>query len=436
MEISNQSLDHLDDVPQNVMHGNAPKPPVHRLKPVLSLILCSRNDQYMGNSPWRLQTALNYIAQNVHELNREEDVEIIVTDWGSEIPLHTVLQLSPIAARMVSFVIVPPALARAVQQDSPFSEVHALNAAARRVNGQYIGRIDQDTLVGKHFLKMFFEFFEESRQLSVSLNSALLFANRRDIPYRFAHHCPSFWSVDQYIRWFGRSLVVENHMKNYKPQLFYCSYVGIWLLHRDLWYECGGYDERLIYMNEMESDMAARLMGGKHKMVNLGILVDYDFYHLGHYHPNAIYQASAHRQVNTKKWHELDEEWSPTVLHPNSEDWGLIQYHLAVMRYSSNSTLFNKGLHGCTILKWPFFILLLMTTGMQMVWDVLDRSLREKLEAAKRGFTYFVRTWGHRTRLVWKTIRGQPLITWKRLLLELWMDKWNSRMQRKINQRR
>ena len=81
-------------------------------KPVLSLILCSRNDQYLGNSRWRLQTALNYLAQKVHELGREEDVEVIVSDWGSEIPLHSVLELDSIAERIVSFVIIPPTLAQ------------------------------------------------------------------------------------------------------------------------------------------------------------------------------------------------------------------------------------------------------------------------------------------------------------------------------------
>jgi len=92
----------------------------------------------------------------MHELNREEDVEVIVVDWGTEIPLHTVMRLCPAAAAMVSFVVVPPTLAQELQQDSPFSEVLALYAAVRRANGQYIGRVDQDTLVGKRFLKIFF----------------------------------------------------------------------------------------------------------------------------------------------------------------------------------------------------------------------------------------------------------------------------------------
>src|SRR5882672_5606856 len=93
--------------------------------PIISLILCSRNDQYMGNSRWRLNTTLNYLAQRMDELGREKDVEIVVADWGSTIPLREVLELSPAAARIVSFLLIPPGIARDLQKDSPFPEVLA-----------------------------------------------------------------------------------------------------------------------------------------------------------------------------------------------------------------------------------------------------------------------------------------------------------------------
>src|SRR5690348_14561037 len=118
-------------------------------RPALSLILCSRNDRYMGNSRWRLETTLNYTADRVRALDLTRDVEIVVSDWGSDVPLADTLQLNAAAAEVVSFVTVSPQLARRLQGDSPFPEVIALNAAARRARGQYIGRIDQDTLVGE-----------------------------------------------------------------------------------------------------------------------------------------------------------------------------------------------------------------------------------------------------------------------------------------------
>src|SRR5580765_5295299 len=122
----------------------------------LSLILCSRNDAYMGNSRWRLETTLNSLGERVRRWGRSGDVEVVVADWGSDVPLSDVVTLEPAAAEIVSFITIPPAIARARQGDSPFPEVLALNAAARRVRGDYIGRIDQDTIVGDWFFRWFF----------------------------------------------------------------------------------------------------------------------------------------------------------------------------------------------------------------------------------------------------------------------------------------
>ena len=291
----------------------------------LSLILCSRNDAYMGNARWRLETTLNYVAERVAALGRGDDVEVLVTDWGSDVPLRDVVALEPASAQIVSFVTVPPALARERQQDSPFPEVLALNAAARRARGNYIGRIDQDTLVGERFLRWFFE------APNVALETALLFANRRSIPFRFTAGSPSLRNVTRFVRLFGAALPVwrENEATGH---VFWTSYVGIWLAHRNLWHECGGYDERLIYYNWMETDMICRLRQ-KYRMVDLGELTDHDFYHLEHFHPRAAWVDRQH-----DKWNPIvDLATPPTVIRPNSEAWGLHEYDLPLQRGSSGA---------------------------------------------------------------------------------------------------
>ena len=98
----------------------------------LSLVICSRNDNYSGNSLYRLQATLNYLALQVASLDRLDGVEVVVTDWGSETPLRQVLALTPDAARITHFLEVPRAIARDKQGDSPFAEVMANNAAIRR----------------------------------------------------------------------------------------------------------------------------------------------------------------------------------------------------------------------------------------------------------------------------------------------------------------
>ena len=364
--------------------------------PALSLILCSRNDQYLGNSRWRLETSLNYVGDRVHALGRASDVEVLVADWGSDVPLREVVALGPAAARIVSFVTVPPALARALQRDSPFPEVLALNAAARRARGAYIGRIDQDTLVGERFLRWLFESIEGMRPLGVqdaTLETALLFANRRSIPYRFAVGCPPLWTVERFLVWFGRRLPIETGL------VFYRNAVGIWLLHRDLWCECGGYDEHMIYMNDMEIDMATRLMS-KYPMIDLGTLVDYDFYHLDHYHPRGSRSSATHRRVNAQTREE-------PRLQPNGDGWGLAAYALEVAPSASERGTVQASRN--MPLAFPMFVFLALHAGARMAVDRLI-------------YPFYPR-WRRRAAIAWATVRGQSLVRWPGLLRRIWTER-------------
>jgi len=290
--------------------------------PLVSIILCSRNDRYMGDSRWRLRTALDYLGERVAELGRSDDVEVIVTDWGSEVPLREVVTLQPAAARITSFVTVPPEMARTLQRDSPFPEVLALNAAARRARGQYIGRIDQDILVGGRFLREFLGWIGDGPH-SAPWERALMFANRRSIPYRFVSRVPSFANVTRLVKLAGNSLTIERQNRH-TNHVFWTSYVGIWLVHRNLWHECGGYDERMIYYNWMEADMMCRLRA-KYAVTDLGALTGYDFYHLEHFHPRGALFARPHVIKNAP----VDLKQTPPM-HPNGADWGLADQPLTV----------------------------------------------------------------------------------------------------------
>lgn len=376
------SLDH---------HG---APPIEAHSPTLSLILCSRNDNYMGNARWRLQTALNYVARSVQTLGRTADVEILVTDWGSEIPLHEVLDLSPEAAGMTSFVVVPPATAKTLQRDSPFAEVIALNAAARRATGTYIGRIDQDTLVGARFLKMFFEKFGKTAERDMPL--AMGFSNVKMINYRFAVRCPSFASVEAYVRLFGRSLKRENW---HSRSPFYHAAVGIWLLHRTLWEECGGYDERMIYMNSMETNMTRRLLP-KYAMTNLGELCDYDFYHLEHYHPWVPRLSRVYRKVNSHQ-----EFATPDALNPNGDGWGLRDAQVEVRRARAGHGPVDARSAGVAVLS---FAVMMLRIFPATAFDHVGLSARRQVQ---------------RLRHAWQLIQGHPVGAWPRVLVTRWKER-------------
>lgn len=371
-------------------------------RPVLSLILCSRNDAYMGNSRWRLETTLNYVGDRVQALGREDDVEVIVADWGSGIPLADVVSLGPSAARIVSFLHVPPAVARALQQDSPFPEVMALNAAARRARGQYIGRIDQDTLAGERFLRWMFDAAASglAGPEGPALPRTLLFANRRSIPYRFAVLCPRLDVVERFVSWFGDRLRIET------GRVFYNIDVGIWLVHRDLWNECGGYDERMIYMNDMDIDMVNRLKS-KFPLIDLGKVIAYDFYHLDHYHPRGSRSSSTHRKVNSQR------PLPPLGFRPSGEEWGLAAHQFQFELTPSMAPDAGRRVTAGQSLE-----------AVPVILAALGLSLYTAVRVGVDRLIYpFYPVWKRRAAIAWATIHVEPVLRWPWLLRKLWLER-------------
>jgi hypothetical protein len=359
--------------------------------PVLSLILCSRNDEYMGNSRWRLETTLNYVAEQVEAVGRVDHVEVLVADWGSEVPLSEVIRLSPVAARIVSFLYVPPGIARPLQKDSLFPEVLALNAAARRAGGEYIGRIDQDTLVGRRFLEVFFDLYDGKRKLDVPLANALLYSNRRTIPYWFAVRCPPGRQVTAYIRALGHRCWVHR-MPNRE---FWTYDVGIWLIHRDRWRECGGYDERYIYYNWMEVEMIMRLRK-RYPLVDFGEVVDRDFYHLEHRNPRTfVGRRDLGHRINTFEAGPAES----LPYRPNSDQWGMAGFALVLVGGKAT---------GQPAERWYDSLLfgrLLAYAGMQSGVDFVYVPV---IKAKRR--------WAKRTERVRELVRGEPMLAWPKVL--------------------
>ena len=310
---------------QQVNHSSVE--PDHPL--LLSLVLCSRNDQFQGNSLWRLETSLNFAARQIADLGHLNDVEIIVTDWGSTELLRDVVRLGEEAHKIVRFLTIPTALAKEKQQDSRFAEVFAINAAARRARGQYIGRLDQDTLVGHGFLKWFFTALSDPQSQQFPLESTMMISNRRRIPYDFAVRCPQFPVIEKYVKWFEQ--VLPQMARPMPDSEYWQCYIGIVLLHRQLWDECGGYDESFIYYSFMEFDLFLRLHM-RYEGVDLGRVVNDDFYHLDHVPGWLIWHKPRAGRENPIR----TVENPPLEFCPSGSEWGLVDYQLALEPASSD----------------------------------------------------------------------------------------------------
>jgi len=292
----------------------------HRLI-ALSLVLCSRNDRHGGNSVWRLQTTLNYLGHQVASLGHDGAVEVIVTDWGSATPLRKVLSLSPAAARQTRFLEVAPDRAAAAQQDSPFPEVLANNAAVRRARGEFIGRIDQDTLVGAAFLERFLSGAQGAAHSR--WREAMLFMGRRSIPHAWACHSPPFAEVVRVVERLGPYLPREG--RGQAP--WFDAPVGVVLLHRELWDAYRGYDERMLYWGFMEADLGLRAARSQRVLDLEAELGGTHFYHLAH---SRAWLAPTTRRMNPRRL--------PSCQVPNGEDWGFAGVDLPLCEASASES--------------------------------------------------------------------------------------------------
>lgn len=271
----------------------------------------------MGDPLWRLGTSINYVSEQIFKLKKEHTVEIVVADWGSEEPISNVIGLTNDALAITRFIHIPNRLASTLQRDSAFGEVYALNVAARRSFGEYIGRIDQDTLVTGDFLTKFFNAYEGNSEERFDLRNSYLFAARKQIPYSFVSKKPNLKDLHYYISSYGKL--------NYSEELSFCfwaSPVGILMMHRDIWDDIGGYDERLIYYWFMDVDLATRLIK-KYPVVNIGKEFGYHFFHLEHVKPSLNFRHS-HRKLNPP-W---SKSFDKPILNPNGVSWGLKEISL------------------------------------------------------------------------------------------------------------
>jgi hypothetical protein len=302
----------------------------------------------MGNSRWRLETSINLALLNAKKANFLDKLEIIVSDWGSEVPLSKVLNLIPEAKGRVKFVYIPPDTAKVEQKDSKFPEVIALNAAAHRSSGEFIGRIDNDTVVGKGFFRKFFQLYKDNPLDTVDLKDSFLFTERRSVPYRISRLSLPLSQINLFIQSFSKLFKVES--ATHWGRDFWWSPVGIMMFHRDIWKSTQGYDEKLIYWGWMEGDLALRL-AQKHKVVEFSKHVGHNFYHLEHYSNLVEYKDRNGIATPRKKNPVITENLNYKTNDPN---WGLFDHDLKAQPYDPMGDSKISG-----ELLFPIFYLLL-----------------------------------------------------------------------------
>lgn len=241
-----------------------------------SFLFASRNDEYEGNAIERLTATLYALIQLIAmrpSLVRE--VEIVLVDWNSEVPLRTNPAFDRLAhgRKLVRIVEVSPAVARRYEDRVELSEVHALNLAAACARGKMLLRLDQDTLTGKQAVDMLIHVRDHERWRL----HQVWWVGRKETPPE--DYDDVIANPNMYVHYnCNRLPYFGDTPENNRNGL---GAVGVLGIPRELWMSSGGYDQSMSLRGHMEIELVNRLARERY-VWNLHDDWGTDFYHIWH----------------------------------------------------------------------------------------------------------------------------------------------------------
>jgi predicted O-methyltransferase YrrM len=222
---------------------------------VLSICMIARDDDYMLDFRYRITTTINYIARNLKRLRRLDDVEILVTDWGSDFPMAQSLPLTPEAGRICRFIYVFPSVVCAVQNGvKNFHTTIAMNAALRRARGEFVMVSAADTLIPQHSLDAILGLLDGRLHMPMAVDHTYFMCSRYQVPWQFVQREPSLDEWDRYL------LLHAGEFERGETAIFSVSAgAGALMMHRSLWHELRGFDERLGGYGQSDVELGLRV---------------------------------------------------------------------------------------------------------------------------------------------------------------------------------
>lgn len=271
---------------------------------LLSIVLCGRNDNYLGDFKYRITTSINYLCRNAEKIGRLKDIEVIVVDWNSETPLSAALYLVPEALETIKFIIVPPDIAKKyLTNRQVFNVGCAINVGIRRANGTYIMPMTADTLITSTSLQNLLLLLEEKLDPVFDPKKTMLNIGRKEVPWQIVKRKPNLKEWDRYLQLHCRKLLYEKTWHGISGGY------GAILMHKLLWHQCQGFLEHFGWYGWIDADIGLRInqLYPYIDLICFGIFV---FDMQGRQREKIEKQSIRHRIL-------------PKNIDSNQEDWGL-----------------------------------------------------------------------------------------------------------------
>jgi hypothetical protein len=287
---------------------------------LLTIIMCGRNDGFGGNFTQRLEHNLNKLIDNIEKMNLN-NIEILVTDWGSaeDSKLYDTLKVKKLD--YLKFIYVPYELTKKYSPDSKFSIPHAMNTAVRRMSGKYMLSLDADSYVP-------FKMFKGIYDLLVSDNREYIFywGSRYMMPYISQIDITNIEQMDSLIdEWENNGKPIshcpsgclhkfeDNQWIHSRVNLTHFSGGGCAILiNKSLVQESNFLFEKLNKWGWMDIEFHNRMNSRYPCLGDLEILIGSEFFHIGH-----------HEVEKGQDTHGFNPGYTTDSFQANNNDWGL-----------------------------------------------------------------------------------------------------------------
>ena len=295
---------------------------------LLSVVIIGRDDGYMPDFRYRLQTTLDHFSNNIAKLGQSMAVEIVFVDWGSDPALSETLPVAPETRKLVRWLNVPAStIQELLGAGDRFHNTLAFNAGLRRTRGRFVAFFPADALLPIHALAQLIELLAGRISCPVKVEEALLFIARGHVPWQFVGSAPTIDQWDRYLWMNAWSIPIA---KETNPSLF--GGAAAFVLSRSLWHACGGLDESLGGWGGSDTDLGFRI-GTLYPWLDLTFL-GIRAYHMEH-------GPGGSRGEAVKKANPLLFD---RPFRANDDNWGLASARLPlIQRPVQSTTLFPQG---------------------------------------------------------------------------------------------
>ena len=167
------------------------------MKKKLTIITTVRNDNYIINFIDRLQYTINFFLRNCESIEKLNDIEVLIVDWGSKQKISSVFNCyKKKYQNKIKFLEVENKYVKKFSRgvDGGFFTEKAINLGISKAKGDYILYITADTLFSKNSIINIFNLVESDHK-----KNQFYLIPRKYIDFHFFLSNPNFLEMNRYL---------------------------------------------------------------------------------------------------------------------------------------------------------------------------------------------------------------------------------------------